>query len=87
MIATMGVQCFIDLKLIIMGLRYHLCAISVRVAAVPPRVPIPIFLAKAAPFGGIVANPSDLKHVVELLRCSDGLGVVITVNFQHLCAF
>ena len=43
MIATVGVQCFIDLKLIIMGLRYHLRAISVRVAAVPPRVPIPMF--------------------------------------------
>ena len=27
------------------------------------------------PFGEIVANPGDLKHVVELLRCSDGLGV------------
>ena len=29
------------------------------------------------PFGEIVANPSDLKHVVELLGCSDGLGMVI----------
>ena len=39
------------------------------------------------PFGEIVANPSDLKHVVELLRCSDGLGVVITVSLHHLCVF
>ena len=39
----MGAQCFTDLKLIIMELRYHLCAISVLVAAVPPRVPIPMF--------------------------------------------
>ena len=39
------------------------------------------------PFGEIVANPSDLKHVVELLRCSDGLGVVITVGLHHLCVF
>ena len=42
---------------------------------------------KAAPFDEIVANPSDLKHVVELLRCSDGLGVVITVGLNHLCVF
>ena len=38
-------------------------------------------------FDEIVANPSDLKHVVELLRCSDGLGVVITVGLNHLCVF
>ena len=25
----------------------------------------------------IIINPRDLKHVVELLGCSDGLGVVI----------
>ena len=42
---------------------------------------------KLVPFGEIVANPSDLKHVVELLRCSDGLGVVITVRLHHLCMF
>ena len=37
-----------------------------------------VFLpAKVVPFGEIVANPSDLKHVVELLGCSDGLGMVI----------
>ena len=39
------------------------------------------------PFDGIVANPSDLKHVAELLRSSDGLGVVIAVDFHHLCVF
>ena len=39
------------------------------------------------PFGEIVANPSDLKHVVELLSCSGGLGVVITVGLYHLCVF
>ena len=39
------------------------------------------------PFDEIVANPSDLKHVVELLRCSDGLGVVIAVGLHHLCVF
>ena len=42
---------------------------------------------KAVPFDEIVANPSDLKHVAELLRCSDGLGVVITVGLHHLCVF
>ena len=35
--------------------------------------PYPCFLAEVVPFGEIVANPSDLEHVVELLGCSDGL--------------
>ena len=39
------------------------------------------------PFDDIVANPSDLKHVAELLRSSDGLGVVIAVDFHHPCVF
>ena len=89
-IVMMGAQCFTDLKLIIMELRYHLCAISVLVAAVLPRVPIPgypCFLAKEVPFDEIVANPSDLKHVVKLLGRSDGLGVVITTRSRHLCMF
>ena len=43
----MGAQCFTDLKLIIMELRYHLCSISVLVAAVPPRVPISMFSGKS----------------------------------------
>ena len=42
---------------------------------------------KVAPFDEIVANPSDLKHVAELLRCSDGLGVAITAGLHHLCVF
>ena len=39
------------------------------------------------PFDEIVADSSDLKHVVELPRCSDGLGVVIAVGLHHLCVF
>ena len=67
MITTVGVQCFVDLKLMIMGLRYHLRAISVLVAAVPARAgPNSCFLMKVAPFDEIVANPSDLKHVVVM---------------------
>ena len=38
---------------------------------------------KVVPFGEIVINPSDLKHVVELLGCSDGLCMVIT-TCMHL---
>ena len=45
MIATMVVQCFTDLKLIIMELRYHLCAISVLVVARNAVVPISMFSA------------------------------------------
>ena len=53
-----------------------------------PRSYLPIkSVEKVVPFDEIVANPSDLKHVAELLRCSDGLGVVITVRLYHLCVF
>ena len=40
-------QCFTDLKLIIMGLRYHLCAISVLVAARTAVVPMPMISGKS----------------------------------------
>ena len=39
------------------------------------------------PFDEIVANPSDLKHVVELSRSTDGLGAVVTVVLYHFCVF
>ena len=39
------------------------------------------------PFGEIVANPSDLKHVAELLGCSDGLGVVILAVTRRRAVF
>ena len=39
------------------------------------------------PFGKIVINPSDLKHAVELLGYSGGLGVVITADVDHLVVF
>ena len=32
---------------------------------------------KVVPFGEIFINPSDSKHVMELLGCSDGLGMVL----------
>ena len=42
---------------------------------------------KVAPFDEIFANPSDLKHVEELMGCSDGLGVVIAFGLRHLYVF
>ena len=42
---------------------------------------------KAVPFDEIFANPSDLKHVEELMGCSDGLGVVITFGLHHSYVF
>ena len=39
------------------------------------------------PFDEIVANPSDLKHVGELMGCSDGLGMVITTRMHRWDAF
>ena len=38
---------------------------------------------KRLPFGKMVVNPSDLKHVVELLGCSDGLVVVIWARMHR----
>ena len=49
--------------------------------------PYPCFLVEVAPFDEIVANPSDLKHVVELSRSTDGLGAVVTVVLYHFCVF
>ena len=43
--------------------------------------------ARSVPFDEIVANPSDLKHVGELLGCSDGLGMVITTRMLRWDAF
>ena len=86
----MGAQCFTDLKLRIMGLRYHLCAISVPITAVPvtaARAHTHDFWLKRCRSAKLIANPSDLKHVAELLRCSDGLDVVMTVRLYHLCVF
>ena len=51
------------------------------------------FLAKVVPRGEIFIsrfifiNPSDPKHVVSLLRCSDGLGVLVTAGIGHLGVF
>ena len=49
------------------------------------------------PFGEIVANPSDLKHVGELMGRNNGLGVVmysignvslvIAFGLHHICVF
>ena len=39
------------------------------------------------PLAQIVANPSDLKHVVELLGCSDGLGMVILAGTRRGIGF
>ena len=49
--------------------------------------PYPCFLAEVVPFGEIFANPSDLKHVMELLGCSDGLSMVITTRMHRWDAF
>ena len=42
---------------------------------------------KVVPFGEIFINPSDPKHVMELLGCSDGLGMVITTRILRWDAF
>ena len=49
---------------------------------------VPIWsVGKVVPFGKIVINPSDLKHAVELLGYSGGLGVVITTRTHLWGAF
>ena len=42
---------------------------------------------KVVPFGEIFINPSDPKHVMELLGCSGGLGMVITARMLRWDAF
>ena len=49
-----------------------------------PKLMIPL---EVVPFGKIVINPSDLKHVVGLLGCSDGLGIFITTRVHRWDAF
>ena len=49
---------------------------------------VPIWsVGKVVPRGEIFINPSDPKHVVSLLRCSDGLGVLVTAGIGHLGVF
>ena len=43
----------------------------------------PCPMVKMVPFDKIVANPGDLKHVMELLRCSYGLDVVILARARY----
>ena len=42
---------------------------------------------KVVPFGEIFINPSDPKHVMELLGCSGGLGMVMTTRMLRWDAF
>ena len=79
-----GVQCFIVLELMIMGPRYHICAILVLVAT---RVPYLCPLAKVVPFSKIFMDPSDPKHVAKLLKGSGGPGVVNTARTYRWTAF
>ena len=50
--------------------------------------PPPIWsVGKVVPRGEIFINPSDPKHVMELLGCSDGLGMVILTRILRWDAF
>ena len=81
MMILMGARCFTDPKSMVIARRYHVCTISM---PLPTHVPMPIWsVEKRVLFGKIVVNPSDLKHVVELLGCSDGLGVVIWARMHR----
>ena len=49
---------------------------------------VPIWsVGKVVPRDEIFINPSDPKHVVELLECRDGLGMVITTRMLCWDAF
>jgi len=69
----MDMQCFIDLKLMMVSLRYRICAVSV-----PGRITwlVPMFLAKVVPFDEIAVYRSDPRHVAKLITRSGGLDVV-----------
>ena len=66
-----------------LALRYHLFPISVQELPSPPPHPYPCSLVKVVLFGEIEVNPSDVKHVMELVGCSDGLGMVIMAHTHH----
>ena len=76
----MGAQCSSDPKSVIVALRYHLSTIQCQELPSPPWYPYPCSLAKVVLFGEIEVNPSDIKHVTELVGCSDGLGMVVTAH-------
>ena len=48
-----------------------------------PLYPHPCSLVKAVLFGEIEVNPSDVKHVMKLVGCSDRLGMVIMAHTHH----
>ena len=56
------------------------CHIKPYQSCLRPRYPCPCSLVKVVLFGEIEANPSDIKHVTELVGCSDGLGMVVTAH-------
>ena len=74
-------RCCIDLKSMMLPLRYHIITISVLVAMVPPYL---VFLPKVVPFDETAAYRSDPRHVTKLMSRSGGLGVVITAG-THGC--
>ena len=43
----------------------------------------PSSLVKVVLFGEIEVNPSDVKHVMKLVGCSDGLDMVIMAHTHH----
>ena len=52
------------------------------------RCPRPLYpylcsLVEVVLFGEIEVNPSDIKHVMKLVGCSDGLGMVIMAHTHH----
>ena len=66
-------RCFIDLKSMMLPLRYHIITISVLVAMVPPYL---VFLPKVVPFDEISVYRSDPRHVAKLTSRIDGLDMV-----------
>ena len=44
-------------------------------------------VAKVVPFGEIEVYSGDLKHVLELMRCSGGLGMVILAGTHRGVVF
>ena len=58
---------------------------SFQAASVLPAatVPYPSFLVKVVLFGEIEVNPSNVKHVTELVGCIDGPGMVIAAHTRR----
>ena len=80
----MGAQCFIDLDLMMLALRYHIIYYFSDGGHDPPYLRFP---PRVVPFDEISVYRSDPRHVTKLMSRRDGLDVVIAVGTRGCDGF